>query len=466
MSPRPHIDDAALRALAQPRLHRWLFAAAIDWVVIVAVFALVAAIHHPLAYVLAILPLGSRQQALGALFHDAAHRLASRNTLTNEFFGSVFAAWPLGLTLGGYRRYHFAHHKHLGTELDPEITHKRTLRQWSLPASPLRTARDFSSDLVGGGLPHLVAAGSLTKPVSLLETAGIGIFWLAMLGISWRLHVLWIPILWIVSIATVFWSGVRLRIWTEHLGTKDTHRIRVPVWFAHLIMPHDIGLHWEHHHFPQVPFWNLQKLRDLLPPDRDSAPPIVSLHSLVQSFLLSTPLRSGTIGVTVGPDVTRTETNDIQTIRVHALRELAFLRWFGHVVLPFVLAVFVYVACRRHLPVALGWMPVHGFFVGQLHPRFVDWFPDFAWSYSLTALMTLLWANAPGRARFFWIASAFVVSAGWEIGQRFHVVPGAFDPGDLLFGIVGCTLAVLLSSQRFFPDLSTFATTNRFHQET
>lgn len=432
---------------------RWLFAAIVDWAVIIAVFAAVAWIDHPLAYALAIVPLGSRQQALGALFHDASHRLVSRRHLANDILGNVLAAWPLGLTLGGYRRYHFAHHKHLGTELDPEITHKRTLQQWSLPASPLRTVRDFASDLVGGGLPHLVAAGSLTRPVSFIETAGIGIFWIAIFFCAFRLHVVWMPLLWIISIATVFWSGVRLRIWTEHLGTKDTHRIHVPVWLEHLIMPHDIGLHWEHHHFPNVPFWNLRKLRALLPPDEGQSPPVVTLQSLAASFLLSQPLRSGSIGVTIGPDAPRVIPSGEPTIRSNAAKQMLILRWLVHVVLPFVMAVFVYVACRKTVPFVLAWLPAHGFFAGQLHPRFVDWFPDFAWSYSLAALMTLLWARDPSRARYFWIASAFVASIAWELGQRWHVVPGVFDRGDLVFGIVGCTLAVLSCSLRFFPDL-------------
>ncbi len=462
---RPHLDEATQRELSHPRVDRWLRAAVIDWTVIITVFVVVARIDHPLAYGLAIVPLGSRQQGLGALFHDAAHRLVTRHRALNEILGNVLAAWPLGLTLGGYRRYHFAHHRHLGTEFDPEVAHKRGVPQWPLPASPLRTARDFASDLIGGGVPHLVAAGSLTRPVSFAETAGIGLFWLAILFIAWQLHVVWIPILWIASIATVFWSGVRLRIWTEHLGTKDTHRIAVPVWLQHLIMPHDIGLHWEHHHFPSVPFWNLHKLRALLPPGHDGAPPLVSLSSLLRAFVLSTPLRSGEIGVTIGPDAALTNPTDEQMIRERAVKELDVLRLLMHVALPFVAALFVYIACRRQLPVALSWLPVSGFFAGKLNARFVDWFPDFAWSYSLTALMTLLWANHPGRARWLWIASAFVASAAWEIGQRYHFVPGVFDHGDLVFGIVGCALAVFLCSQRFIPDLSTHNASPTLHQE-
>jgi hypothetical protein len=165
--------------------------------------------------------------------------------------------------------------------------------QWRLPASKLAVVRDFASDWLGGGVPHLVAAGGLTRPTTLAETAGIGLFWLAIFGLAWKLHAVWVPALWIVSVATVFWSGVRLRIWTEHLGTRGTHRIVVPWWFAHLIMPHNIGLHWEHHLFPGVPFSNLARLRRLLPG------PILPLQALLRAFLTSAPVPSGEIAETI-----------------------------------------------------------------------------------------------------------------------------------------------------------------------
>ena len=167
MQSRPSIAPEALAALSVPRAWPWLVAAAVDWAIIVAIFVVVAKVDHPVAYALAVFPLGSRQQGLGALFHDAAHRLVSRRRGVNDGLGSVMAAWPLGLTLGGYRRYHFAHHDGLGTARDPELTHKRTIPQWRLPASGVRLLLAFVSDLVGGGLPHLVAAGNLTRPVSL-----------------------------------------------------------------------------------------------------------------------------------------------------------------------------------------------------------------------------------------------------------------------------------------------------------
>lgn len=437
MSPRPHLDEASLAALSRPRFDRWALAAAVDWGVIVATFALAAQLDHPLAYALAVVPIGSRQQALGALFHDAAHRLASRSRSLNDMAGNLLAAWPLGLSLGGYRRYHFAHHRSLGTDRDPENAHKQALPQWRLPAEPPRVALHFVGDLLGGGLPHLAAAGKLTRPVSVLEAAGLGLFWVVVLLVAYRLDALWVPLLWLASIATVFWSGVRLRIWTEHLGTRGTHRIRVPAWFSQFIMPHDIGLHWEHHHWPTVPFWNLSRLRNLLPPGEAGAPALLSLGDLWRAFLSSTPLPSGQAGATVNVEPPPRPV-------ITPARPVAW-RYLLHVALPFAAGVLVYLLCRRTPPRPLAWLPT-GLLAGRLPRGFVDVFPDATWAYSLTALQSLVWSGAPGRSRWLWVASAPLLVAAWELGQYARLLPGTFDPADLAFGVAACLLAVLFCS--------------------
>lgn len=286
----PTVSRTQRRALEELAPSRWIAALVFDWALIVAIFVAVGVIDHPIAYVLAIFPLGSRQQGLGALFHDAAHRLVTRRRWLNDALGGPLAAWPLGLTLAGYRRYHLAHHRTLGTERDPESGHKRLLAHWGLPLRPVH-ALHFVSDLVGAGLPHLAAAGRMTRPARMGEAIAFVLFWLAIGTFFFWLHAPWIPLLWVASIATVFWSGVRLRIYTEHLGTRDTHRLVMHPIFEAIVMPHAIGLHWEHHHFPRVPFYRLRALRQLL-----SSPPPVPLGELVRAMRRVPRLPSGEVG--------------------------------------------------------------------------------------------------------------------------------------------------------------------------
>jgi fatty acid desaturase len=440
MRTRPDLDPALLASLAKPRVAPWLRAAVVDWGVIAAIFFVVAKVDHPLVYVLAIFPLGSRQQALGALFHDAAHHLVSPTTKLNDALGNALAAWPLGLTLAGYRRYHFAHHRGLGTVEDPEIHHKSTLPHWSLPLRPVPAVGHFVSDLLGAGAPHLVVAGGLTRPAGVREVVGLGAFWSAALVVSFLVHLWWVPLLWVASIATVFWSGVRLRIWTEHLGSADTHRIEVPGWLAHAIMPHNIGLHWEHHHFPTVPFWALGRLREALPGPR------LPLGRLGAQFILAEPLASGALRQQLDePSATELSGDDL----AEANRRLQPLRWALHVVLPLVLGVALYVAFRPRLPWILAWFPYAGRWEHVLPERLVDVAPDAAWSYALTASLGLVWTprasgdDSGGRWRGWWIAVGPLFSAGYELGQRVGLVPGSYDHADLVFGVGASLLAVV-----------------------
>lgn len=432
----PSLPVETLRALSRPSGWRWAAAALTDWAVIVAVIVAARAVHHPLGYALALLPLGSRQQALGALFHDAAHRLAARDRAVNDLLGNVLCAFPLGLTLGGYRRYHLAHHRHLGTDADPELTHRRALPQWTLPARPVALAH-FASDLVGAGVPHLIAAGGLTRPVSLAEAGGLALLWLAGLAAAWRCDALWVPALWVTAIATVFWSGVRLRIWTEHLGTLDTHRIGVGPVMAHGLFPHHIGHHWEHHHFPSVPFWNLDRLRRALPPGLAGAPPIVSLGALARGFADAAPLPSGTVGAVVGRALARPAAG---------LPAGQLSRWVCGVFAPLALGAAVYLLCRAHPPRALAWLPGRGALVPYGLGPLADQLPDALWAFALTALQRLVWARERSLRAALWTASAPAAVALWELAQRARLVPGTFDPWDLVVSFVACAAAVIAFS--------------------
>jgi fatty acid desaturase len=429
-------DTSSIAELTRLQPTRWLGAAVTDWAIIALTLLVVAQIDHPLAYVLAVIPLGSRQQALGALFHDAAHQLVTRRRGLNDALGSLLAAWPLGLTLGGYRRYHFAHHRALGSADDPENHHKGLLRQWNLPARPGRVLAGFFGDLLGGGLPHLLAAGKLTRPVSVLEAIGMAVWWAVIVGACVWLGVWWIPVVWVASIATVFWSGVRLRIWTEHLGTSSTHRIHVPEWLEQLIMPHDIGLHWEHHHYPSVPFYNLAALRS-----RVDGPPTVSLVALARGFLDSAELASGEVADTVHAAPISIPQSRWTTWRAVAL-----------VLVPLLAGMLVYALLRPPGIVFDEWLAGFGLSVprlqlstGTLAP-IVAWLPSALWTFSLTAFVGWLWPTFV-RPRRVWLAVVAVVVFGWELGQALGWWAGSFSIADVLASVVAFSAALRYTSK-------------------
>ena len=432
------LSRETLAELAIPSGARFALTAALDWLVIALVFALAAWVDHPLGYALAILPLGSRQQALGALFHDAAHGVAARRSWLNEFLGGALAAWPLGLTLGGYRRYHLAHHQHLGSTADPEMRHKGALRHWRLPASPLRVALGFGGDFVLGGIPHLAYATHMTRPVRTWEVVMLGVFWAAVLAVFYLIGALWIPALFVFSIATVFWSGVRLRIWTEHTGTRGTHRITMPGLFAHVIMPHNIGLHWEHHLYPTVPFFNLGKLREAI--DRTGvATAVVPLHQLVAAFFRAKAVQSGALGSSID-DAAFAEESELRRSR----REVRALRGVVHVGLPIGVGILIYLTMRDELPRTLEWFSSEGGRLVGVFPRWVEQnLPDAVWAYALMSAVLIVW-DEDRRTGLRWALGVLVVVVIAELAQAPGWVPGTFDLRDVVFSVAAGILAVVL----------------------
>lgn len=81
-------------------------------------------------------------------------------------------------------------------------------------------------------------------------------------------------------------------------------------------------------------------------------------------------------------------------------------------------------------------LALNGWVVGSL--------PDGIWVFSATAVLVLIWTGYNS-----WVSTAivllpFCLSIVAEIGQCFRLVPGMFDPLDILASCVGCALAVVV----------------------
>lgn len=245
--------------MSRLNLWPWLGRALIDWAIIAACLVFVAFYGNVASFVLASLVIGTRQHALAILGHDGAHRLITPHKRLNDFL-TASCLYPLGVSLSGYRRFHFDHHRHVSTERDPELFHKNLVPQWSLPLRPVRVGLHLLGDLVGFGIPHIVIGAALMRPKRAWDILPVMLFWACVICLCVSLNCLWIPALWLWSSLTAFWMVFRLRIWTEHVGAHDTHALARPPWWARMIfLPHNTWCHSQHHETPQVPCWQLGK---------------------------------------------------------------------------------------------------------------------------------------------------------------------------------------------------------------
>lgn len=285
------IDKETLRGLMQPSLWRWSVRVAADWLLIVVPMLIAGLTHHWAAYILAVITTGIGQHRIALMAHEGTHRQICRNKTLNDFLTGFFCLWPFGNPVGGYRRFHFIHHRHLNTDEDCELHQKaRSAPAWDLPATRWTVLKYVLQDVC---LLHVAELGRLSRrvrPGTSWTDGSLPNLWLlcAAGSLIW-FGQWWVIVVWYLGTAMVFWPIFRLRVWTEHVGTDEAHRIRAPWHVRFWLLSHNTWCHYEHHYYPQVPCWNLPRIRELM----GDSPEIVTLSALLRTFENAPPISSG-----------------------------------------------------------------------------------------------------------------------------------------------------------------------------
>lgn len=235
-------------------------------------------INHWAIYLVGLFILGNRQHALALLGHDGTHYTLSNHRILNDVITSIFTWWPLGITNDGYRNLHNLHHRHVGTDSDPEVVHKKSRSpQWDLPAKPLTVLKYIIKDLFGYSLPDYWIIVTFSKPSNRREYICLATYH-ALVNIALLLtgH-WWISVMWYVSLVTTFMMFFRIRLWLEHQGSPGiAHRLQLTKLEGALFAPHLSWHHWEHHQWPAVPYWKLPLVRKMVDTE-----PCVTLNEVI-----------------------------------------------------------------------------------------------------------------------------------------------------------------------------------------
>jgi fatty acid desaturase len=250
-------------------------AMALEFSLIVAAVCISETWFNPLTYVLAVIVVGSRIHALGALMHDTVHYRAYSNRLMNDVVGEILAL-PTSISMAGYRNTHFGHHRELNSEDDPDWRKYSKTKEYEFPASRasmwVRIARHLSGlqaivEMIRVHLqkhpdrldvPAWVSRGRLVFLVVLAVSAIVFGFWKLLL------------LYWVVPLLTVFLAIRYFRNVAEHYMVEhenvlnETRTVIAPSWQLWLIAPWGINYHIEHHLFPSVPCFRLAELHRLL----------------------------------------------------------------------------------------------------------------------------------------------------------------------------------------------------------
>jgi len=244
-----------------------------DFFIVIATAAVCEHFFSPVAYILAVMIIGSRQVGIGTVaLHEGVHRLVIRNRAINDIICRALARIVfvelLGTSYFAYRRSHLVHHRVTNTIADADFL--ECLEYYSRPRRQkiILLCLAFSGALFLFGI--FIAIRSLSWQKIIESTA---IIFLTIGALWMHSYVATLLVLyWIVPIAT--WGSFvnMVRHIAEHYPyeaysrNKDTPpmfltRDVVPTWFDSLfVTTRGVHYHLTHHLFPSVPFFNLKAL--------------------------------------------------------------------------------------------------------------------------------------------------------------------------------------------------------------
>ncbi|MBC7977264.1 MAG: fatty acid desaturase family protein [Myxococcales bacterium] len=267
------LDPQTLKRLSQIRPGRGLAQIALEWLAIAAAIVVSVRAAHPAVYVLAVFWIGARQNGLATLMHEAVHYRLLRDRTWNDRIGELLAAWPVLVTVHGFRQNHFAHHRHVNKPEDPDWVRKQNAR-FAYP-KPAREILAITLKYLLGfyalveltranqaqvALPRRLRLLRLAFYVSVVVASVVFDFWLGLV------------MYWVVPLFTYFLWIIYVRGVAEHFAgiehheelLRKTRHIEANLLERLFLAPNYIHVHVAHHLYPSVPFYNLPELHDRL----------------------------------------------------------------------------------------------------------------------------------------------------------------------------------------------------------
>jgi fatty acid desaturase len=242
----------------------------LEWTAVVVAAWVTETFWHPLLYAAAVVWIGSRQHALAIMAHDGVHGLIVRNRRVNDLLAELLLAWPVLVPFRSYRHVHRLHHRHLGTERDPDFARNRPDRL-GRRGGPFEFARIMLGlNAEQRGLLAFFAWGDVAVETERLKTRPWlrGGYYALVLGVAWAFGGLsLLGQYWLVPLCTWFLFCMRLKGTAEHFAVEGreplnlSRSIRPGPLTRLLIAPKQVYCHIEHHLYPSVPHYRLRELQ-------------------------------------------------------------------------------------------------------------------------------------------------------------------------------------------------------------
>ena len=277
----PTINRDSLQLLSAPSRLRALCDFLLVWGLIAGVIAAAVFIDLWYAYILAIIAIGGRQNALATLAHEGWHSLLFSSRRLNHVLGAWLYAYPIGILYHHDRERHLRHHREVGHDHDPDwINYTSRHRE-----SPMRVLWYLTSLLFGRlafstflsfvkrGRPRisLQAASSDAnedRPGVFGELLRMVLCQALLFGVMTLATQRWwsYPLFWMLPVATFAGFFANFRALIEHVAARDDaapedrlRDIEAGPMERFFIAPSHFNYHALHHAHPSIPHYNLSR---------------------------------------------------------------------------------------------------------------------------------------------------------------------------------------------------------------
>jgi fatty acid desaturase len=272
------IDRQSLQTLSVPSNLKALRDILLTWGVIAGAMTAAHFMDRAYVYVLAILVIGGRQNALATLAHEGWHGLLFSSRRLNHAVGAWLYSYPLGILYHHDRDRHLRHHREVGHDYDPDWINYTSRgresrgRVLGYLASLLFGRLLFSTllNFVSRGRPRIGVepAGKDDRPGVFGELFRALLCQAALFGLmTLATHNWWsYPLLWMLPLATFAGFFANFRALLEHVTTRDDvapddrlRDIEAGPIERFFISPSHFHYHALHHAHPSIPHYNLTR---------------------------------------------------------------------------------------------------------------------------------------------------------------------------------------------------------------
>lgn len=246
----------------------------LEWIGIFGTIFLCEIYSFWLLYFLSIIWIGARMHALGILGHDGTHYLLFKHKKINDWTTKLLLFWPLHISLKQYRKIHFAHHKYLKTDQDPENANLLGYEEFTFPKTKKSLYWILVKDILGINFLYYQYKSLKIKGLQNYLKQYIYSFFNNLIQSIYYIAIFSMLILtshlgdffwyWLVPMHTWLAFCTRLRVIGEHEALpqnalEETRNLVASPLEKMLLVPHDHAMHLTHHLYPSIPTYRLKK---------------------------------------------------------------------------------------------------------------------------------------------------------------------------------------------------------------